>query len=140
MRWRATAAVKTTGGAAGTDAPARTGAPGAVIDESGFPTCEPARNGGAASPTGGPGESDATVRTGAERPACSPDEPAQNPAHERRFVAVTVARIVQAFTAGEPARSSTDTGESPSRESSESSASKDTIDPGERGSSVTTTT
>jgi drug/metabolite transporter (DMT)-like permease len=49
-------------------------------------------------------------------------------------------RIVQAFTAGEPARSSTDTGDSPSRESSESSASNDTIDPGERGSSVTTTT
>jgi drug/metabolite transporter (DMT)-like permease len=49
-------------------------------------------------------------------------------------------RIVQAFTAGEPARSSTDTGDSPSRESSESSASNDTIDPGDRGSSVTTTT
>jgi drug/metabolite transporter (DMT)-like permease len=49
-------------------------------------------------------------------------------------------RIVQAFTAGEPARSSTDTGDSPSRESSESSASNDTIEPDERGSSVTTTT
>jgi drug/metabolite transporter (DMT)-like permease len=49
-------------------------------------------------------------------------------------------RIVQAFTAGEPARSSTDTGESPARDSSASSASKDTIDPDDRGSRVTTTT
>ena len=49
-------------------------------------------------------------------------------------------RIVQAFTAGEPARSSTETDESPSRESSVRSSSKDTIEPGERGSSVTTTT
>ena len=49
-------------------------------------------------------------------------------------------RIVQAFTAGEPARSSTETAESPSRESSVRSSSKETIEPGERGSSVTTTT
>ena len=49
-------------------------------------------------------------------------------------------RIVQAFTAGEPARSSTETAASPSRESSVRSSSKDTIEPGERGSSVTTTT
>lgn len=49
-------------------------------------------------------------------------------------------RVVQAFTAGEPARSSTETERSPSRPSSESSASNATMEPGERGSSVTTTT
>ena len=49
-------------------------------------------------------------------------------------------RIVQAFTAGEPARSSTETGDRPSRESSVSSSSKETIEPDERGSRVTTTT
>ena len=49
-------------------------------------------------------------------------------------------RIVQAFTAGEPARSSTETGDSPSWDSSVSNASKDTIDPDDRGSRVTTTT
>lgn len=49
-------------------------------------------------------------------------------------------RVVQAFTAGEPARSSTDTERNPSRESPESSSSKATMEPGERGSSVTTTT
>jgi drug/metabolite transporter (DMT)-like permease len=49
-------------------------------------------------------------------------------------------RIVQAFTAGGPARSSTETGDRPSRESSASSPSKEAVDPDERGSSITTTT
>jgi len=48
-------------------------------------------------------------------------------------------RIVQAFTAGEPARSAED-GERPTRDGSHSSASEDSIHPGERGSQVTTST
>ncbi|MDX6675227.1 MAG: hypothetical protein QOH11_2645 [Solirubrobacteraceae bacterium] len=48
--------------------------------------------------------------------------------------------LAQALTPGAPARLSTDTGDRPSRESSVSSSSKETIEPDERGSRVTTTT
>jgi drug/metabolite transporter (DMT)-like permease len=49
-------------------------------------------------------------------------------------------RIVQAFTAGEPAGPSTEPGESPSRDRSGIGRSGDSADPGERGSRVTTRT
>jgi hypothetical protein len=49
-------------------------------------------------------------------------------------------RIVQAFTAGESAASSTETGGSPSPDGSRSGVSKDAVDQGERGSRVSTQT